>query len=234
MTGDRGAPTGSPVSEGRHGVCPYPTIINRILPRLSFPRPCRIHITVVLLRNTYWKKQSVKSRFGRYLFWSQSCFMKSPTVGWRTGSGDSTASATRPIDAQSFCCMSILFGTILLPLMLIVTHAPFVFGYAKPVPVNFLNLRNPKRDMIWVAAAGPAMNLALAFVCTVIWKSLAPMLDARPDPAAGSAAGNYVTAIVLMAQSGILINVVLAVFNMACRYRRWMAGGFWSACAAAR
>jgi len=58
------------------------------------------------------------------------------------------------------------------------------------------------------------MNLALAFVCTVIWKSLAPMLDARPDPAAGSAASNSVTAIVLMAQSGILINVALAVFNM--------------------
>ena len=69
--------------------------------------------------------------------------------------------------------------------MLIVTHAPFVFGYAKPVPVNFHNLRNPKRDMIWVAAAGPAMNLALAFVCTVIWKSLAPMLRRTAGPSSG-------------------------------------------------
>ena len=127
--------------------------------------------------------------------------------------GDSTAARLGRLTLNPFAHVD-LFGTILLPLMLIVTHAPFVFGYAKPVPVNFLNLRNPKRDMIWVAAAGPAMNLALAFVCTVIWKSLAPMLDARPDPAAGSAASNYVTAIVLMAQSGILINVVLAVFNM--------------------
>jgi len=127
--------------------------------------------------------------------------------------GDSTAARLGRLTLNPFAHVD-LFGTILLPLMLIVTHAPFVFGYAKPVPVNFLNLRNPKRDMIWVAAAGPAMNLALAFVCTVIWKSLAPMLDARPDPAAGAAAGNYVTAIVLMAQSGILINVALAVFNM--------------------
>ena len=108
--------------------------------------------------------------------------------------GDSTAARLGRLTLNPFAHVD-LFGTILLPLMLIVTHAPFVFGYAKPVPVNFLNLRNPKRDMIWVAAAGPAMNLALAFVCTVIWKSLAPMLDARPDPAAGSAAGNYVTAI---------------------------------------
>ena len=91
--------------------------------------------------------------------------------------------------------------------MLIVTHAPFVFGYAKPVPVNFLNLRNPKRDMIWVAAAGPAMNLALAFVCTVIWKSLAPMLDARPDSAAGSAAARAATFPPLTTTTGRLLTV---------------------------
>ena len=46
-----------------------------------------------------------------------------------------------------------LFGTIILPLLLILVHAPFLFGYAKPVPVNYHNLKNPKRDMIWVAAA---------------------------------------------------------------------------------
>ena len=52
-----------------------------------------------------------------------------------------------------------LVGTVLFPLVLILTHAPFVFGWAKPVPVNFARLRRPKRDMVWVALAGPAMNL---------------------------------------------------------------------------
>ncbi len=55
-----------------------------------------------------------------------------------------------------------LFGTILLPAFLLLSSAPFLFGYAKPVPVNFGALRNPRRDMVWVAAAGPATNLLLA------------------------------------------------------------------------
>ena len=56
-------------------------------------------------------------------------------------------------------------GTILIPLVLVVTTAgQFVFGWAKPVPVNFGNLRNPKRDMLWVAAAGPGANLLMALV----------------------------------------------------------------------
>src|SRR3954468_1844239 len=56
------------------------------------------------------------------------------------------------------------FGTILLPGALLLAHSPFLFGYAKPVPVNFGALRNPRRDMVLVAAAGPAMNIALAIV----------------------------------------------------------------------
>src|SRR3977135_1740756 len=55
-----------------------------------------------------------------------------------------------------------LYGTILLPALLLLVRSPFLFGYAKPVPVNFGALRNPRRDMVWVAAAGPGMNLALA------------------------------------------------------------------------
>ena len=55
-------------------------------------------------------------------------------------------------------------GTILLPGILLLARSPFLFGYAKPVPVNFSALRNPRRDMVWVAAAGPAMNIALATV----------------------------------------------------------------------
>ena len=54
------------------------------------------------------------------------------------------------------------FGTILLPAFLLLMHSPFLFGYAKPVPVNFRALRNPRHDMVWVAAAGPATNILLA------------------------------------------------------------------------
>jgi Zn-dependent protease len=59
------------------------------------------------------------------------------------------------------------FGTILLPGMLLLFHAPFLFGYAKPVPVNFRALRSPRRDMVLVAAAGPVMNIALALVAAL-------------------------------------------------------------------
>src|SRR4249919_3075485 len=58
-------------------------------------------------------------------------------------------------------------GTILLPGILLLVHSPFLFGYAKPVPVNFRALRNPRRDMVWVAAAGPAMNIALAILAAL-------------------------------------------------------------------
>jgi Zn-dependent protease len=106
-----------------------------------------------------------------------------------------------------------LFGSILVPLMLIIANSPFVFGYAKPVPVNYLNLRNPKRDMMWVALAGPATNLILAALFTVLWKSLAPFLD---DGATRTemGSGQFVVAMLtLMAQAGIVINIALAVFN---------------------
>lgn len=103
-----------------------------------------------------------------------------------------------------------LFGTILVPLMLIVASSPFVFGWAKPVPVNYNNLRNPKRDMMWVAAAGPATNLILAAGCAAVWRLLAPMTGTQSDPGAI----DFVTPVVLMAQAGILINVTLAVFNL--------------------
>lgn len=62
------------------------------------------------------------------------------------------------------------FGTILLPGMLLLLHSPFLFGYAKPVPVNFAGLRDPKRDMVLVALAGPLANVLMAFIWTfVLW-----------------------------------------------------------------
>ena len=59
------------------------------------------------------------------------------------------------------------FGTIILPGILLLLRAPFLFGYAKPVPVNFRKLRSPRRDMVLVAAAGPAMNIALAVLAAL-------------------------------------------------------------------
>ena len=56
------------------------------------------------------------------------------------------------------------FGTIILPAMLLLSHSPFLFGYAKPVPVKFENLRNPRLDMVWVALAGPVTKIGRAHV----------------------------------------------------------------------
>jgi Zn-dependent protease len=93
-------------------------------------------------------------------------------------------------------------GTIILPLMLVLVGAPFLFGYAKPVPVNFARLRNPKRDMIWVAAAGPVMNILLA-VLTGLLFHIAPILPGSVQDWADYNLAN-----------SIKINIMLAVFNM--------------------
>ncbi|MEO6565514.1 MAG: site-2 protease family protein [Casimicrobiaceae bacterium] len=100
-----------------------------------------------------------------------------------------------------------LIGTILVPGLMLLTSrllvgVPFVFGWAKPVPVNFGNLRHPKRDMIWVAAAGPAVNFAMAFG----WAWLARL--AAPSGLFAS------TTLYDMAQIGIGVNLVLMVLNL--------------------
>jgi Zn-dependent protease len=94
------------------------------------------------------------------------------------------------------------FGTVLLPALLALSHSPFLFGYAKPVPVNFRALRNPKRDSIFVAAAGPAMNLALATLSAALFHLI---------PFAPTAAADWVTANL---DNSLFINVLLAVFNL--------------------
>ena len=94
------------------------------------------------------------------------------------------------------------FGTIVMPGLLIFLHSPFLFGYAKPVPVNFRALNNPRRDMVWVAAAGPATNILMALAAGLL-AHLALLLQL---PAAKWA--------VLNIENAILINVLLAVFNM--------------------
>src|SRR6476619_4606947 len=70
-------------------------------------------------------------------------------------------------------------GTIVLPVLLFAMRSSFLFGYAKPVPVNFRALRNPRRDMIWVAAAGPGMNIALALLAALAFH----LVDFFPDTA---------------------------------------------------
>jgi Zn-dependent protease len=127
--------------------------------------------------------------------------------------GDSTAARMGRLTLNPIAHVD-LFGTILIPLLLIVSNAPFLFGYAKPVPVNFQNLRNPKRDMIWVALAGPATNFLLAFTCVLLLKFLAPMI-AKGSPAGLSASIlDFFVPVVFMLERGILINIVLAVFNL--------------------
>jgi Zn-dependent protease len=127
--------------------------------------------------------------------------------------GDSTAARMGRLTLNPIAHID-LFGTILLPALLIIAHAPFLFGYAKPVPVNFFNLNHPKRDMIWVALAGPVTNLLLAFGCIVLLRVFLPVIAQLP--AAGSASfsvANFFAPVALMARNGVLINIVLAVFN---------------------
>ena len=94
------------------------------------------------------------------------------------------------------------FGTLILPGMLLVVGAPFLFGWAKPVPVAFHKLHHPKRDMIWVALAGPAINIALALIAAIL---LHLLVGAESD------VGNWLWQNL---DNALLINVVLACFNM--------------------
>ena len=93
-------------------------------------------------------------------------------------------------------------GTILLP-VLTLWMGGILFGWAKPVPVNFAALRNPKKDMLWVALAGPASNLFMAFC----WAAIAKIVLAFPE-------NYYAVPLVEMAKIGININVVLMVLNL--------------------
>ena len=95
-------------------------------------------------------------------------------------------------------------GTIVLPIVTL-AFSPFMFGWAKPVPVNFSNLRQPKKDMLWVAAAGPASNLAQL----VIWALLAAVLARVVEPT--GLAGAFWLAV---ADAGIQVNIMFALLNL--------------------
>jgi Zn-dependent protease len=94
------------------------------------------------------------------------------------------------------------FGTLMLPALLFLSHSPFLFGYAKPVPVNFRKLREPRSGMVLVALAGPATNILLALAAALAFH----LVDVIPANASQWVVDNL--------KNLILINVVLAVFNM--------------------
>ena len=120
-------------------------------------------------------------------------------VAWKLGddtarrAGRVTFNPARHIDP---------FGTLVLPALLLLMRVPFVFGYAKPVPVDFSRLRRPRRDMIWVAAAGPASNLVMAYLAALL------LYAAFHIP---GTAGSWVFENL---RNALLLNVVLAVFNL--------------------
>jgi Zn-dependent protease len=96
-------------------------------------------------------------------------------------------------------------GTVVVPIaMLVLSQGQMAFGWAKPVPVAFRNLRNPKRDMVWVAAAGPISNFIMAAAWTMLLAAL--RISGADGTVAEWLAGNCVF--------GIQINVILAVFNL--------------------
>ncbi len=118
-------------------------------------------------------------------------------IAWKLG--DSTAKRLGRLTLNPLAHIDPI-GTLFLPLILLASHSPVVFGWAKPVPVDFLSLRNPKKDMIWVGLAGPAANIILAIFLSFVLKIFTVT------------AGHEVFIAIL--NSAILINLVLAVFNI--------------------
>lgn len=130
-------------------------------------------------------------------------------VAWKLG--DDTAYNLGRVTFNPFAHID-RFGTVILPIMLLVLRAPFLFGYAKPVPVRFNRLRRPRRDMVLVAAAGPITNLMLA----VASAALLHLVIAVWGLAELSGEQWPVTAewAVETLNNSIFLNVILAVFNM--------------------
>ncbi|NOZ65463.1 MAG: site-2 protease family protein, partial [Alphaproteobacteria bacterium] len=115
--------------------------------------------------------------------------------------GDNTAKMLGRVSFNPFVHVD-PFGTVLLPIILLMSGAPFLFGYAKPVPVNFSRLNNPRRDMVLVALAGPAANILLV-ICAALLLHIVGFLPAM--------AGDWLLKNIFFA---IQINAVLAAFNM--------------------
>lgn len=105
-----------------------------------------------------------------------------------------------------------LFGTIILPFMLLIfTNGQFVFGYAKPVPVNPMNFKNPRKGMAITAVAGPLTNLIISILSILLLRFfILPLSGLLPD----AVAGKILIPLALMLETSVTINVVLAAFNL--------------------
>lgn len=119
---------------------------------------------------------------------------------WR---GDNTAERMGRLTMNPLAHADMM-GTVIFPIMSIILGSPFIFGWAKPVPVEARNLKNVRTDMFWIALAGPLSNILLALVSAILWAMVAKF-GFFPD---------YADGIATFAQTFIGINILLAVFNM--------------------
>jgi Zn-dependent protease len=119
--------------------------------------------------------------------------------------GDSTAKRAGRLTLNPIAHID-LFGTILLPALLIFVNSPILFGWAKPVPVNFYALKNPKKDSIYVAIAGPVSNILMALFFTLVF-----WLTSSLNPANMSI---FIEDLRLMCLYGVQINIIFALFNL--------------------
>jgi Zn-dependent protease len=105
-----------------------------------------------------------------------------------------------------------IFGTVLLPLLLVIaTNGQFVFGYAKPVPINPMNFKNPRQGMALSAAAGPVTNMVLALLSVLVLKFIiVPLAEVSP----GTVTDTVLIPLGMIFRASVIMNVVLATFNM--------------------
>ncbi len=121
-------------------------------------------------------------------------------VAWKLG--DDTAFRLGRVSFNPLRHVDIM-GTIVLPAILILARAPFLFGWAKPVPVNFGRLNQPRRDMVYVAAAGPGINILLAFAAALVYHFVPEQPESLTEIWLATNVGNF-----------FYLNVVLAIFNL--------------------
>lgn len=119
---------------------------------------------------------------------------------WR---GDNTAERMGRLTMNPLAHADMM-GTVIFPIMSIILGSPFIFGWAKPVPVESRNLKNVRTDMFWIALAGPLSNILLALVSAILWAMVAKF----------GFFPSYAEGIGTFAQTFIGINILLAVFNM--------------------
>ncbi|HKY71578.1 MAG TPA: site-2 protease family protein [Nitrospira sp.] len=130
--------------------------------------------------------------------------------------GDSTAKTQGRLTVNPLAHID-LFGTIIVPLLCLMLPGSFLFGWAKPVPIDPRNLRQPRRDMALVAAAGPCMNFLLAVGSAVVLAlllSIEPSLMSPESPPEAHTASAAMMLLALMASYSVLVNVFLGIFNL--------------------